>query len=499
MNITRRIRNVLHYDDHKNILGYKHNGIWNWCSRKELRLRTLNCINVLEKENVNSFDRVVFKGNNSVDWVAWNIATNAIGAIWVPLYNNQSDDYVNHIIRDSKPKLMITNSLHHKGVNLIKPDTSQSNYDSKIPYCEKNDVVNLIYTSGTTGNPKGVILTHENILSNISAIENRFPDLQRQKDLTTLNILPWAHIYSLTTELFFNIMNENKIAISSGPDHLMSEIREIQPDVLYLVPRVLELMKCKLEKFEKPFIQCALPYILRYMFGQNLQTIFVGGAQLSASTRMFYEKYGIILCEGYGCTETSPMISVNHMKSPRDINSVGKVMDNLLIKIVDGEIHIAGPSVMKGYWKQEETNKEIFATFENNKNVYYKTGDEGYVKDGFLHYTGRIKDNYKLTNGKFVNVTKMEEKIAKHIRKPFMIYGANRPYNIIIIEDEEDMPCYQEFLLSINQHIDNFAHIKDILFVQNGTFQQFQTPKMSLKRKELEKFLSNDIESVYAT
>lgn len=498
MNITRRIRNVLHHDDHKRIIGYKTDGIWKWCTRKELRLRALNCVDVLQKIDVQPFDRVVFQGNNSVDWVSWNIATNALGAIWVPLYNNQSDFYVNHIIRDCDPKVMITNSLHHKGTKLIKSHTTVSDNDREIPLCEKNDVVNLIYTSGTTGDPKGVILTHENIMSNINAIENRFPDLCRQKDLTTLNILPWAHIYSLTTELLFNIMNENKIVISNGPDHLMSEIRDIQPDVLYLVPRILELIKTRLEKFEKPIICCLLPRILKYIFGNNLQTIFVGGAQLSSPTRLFYEKHGIVLCEGYGCTETSPMISVNHMTSPRDIQSVGKIMDNLLVKIIDGEILVSGPSVMKGYWKQEEANKAVFATFENNSNIYYKTGDEGYVKDGYLYYTGRIKDNYKLNNGKFVNVSEIEGKIAKYIKVPFMIYGANRSHNILISEKHSESSDNDQFLNDVNKDVDTFAHVKNILFVPTGTFQKFQTPKMSLKRQELEKYLHDDIEKIYS-
>lgn len=497
MNITQRFQKLLSTDTQKHILGYKDNGVWKWITRKQLGNKIHHCIDVLKQRNISLHDRVIYKGRNSVDWVAWNVATNAIGGIWVPLYNDQKDDYVNHIINDCKPKLFISQDTHFKNVEMIKStihERESNNYE--ISFNKKSDIANLIYTSGTTGKPKGVILSHVNILSNIDAINKRFSDFKHEKQYTSLNILPWAHIYGLTTELYYNLLDNNKVAISSGPEQFIDDLKDIQPHTLYLVPRVLQMIKQKVEKFDKPIIQLVLPYIMKYVFGKNLMVIFIGGAQLDDSTKHFYSKYGINICEGYGCTETSPLISVNHLKFPRDIKSVGSVLDNLLIKIVENEIYVSGPSVMRGYWNNPEATDEVLVNFENNSNVYYKTGDEGVFNDGFIYYKGRIKENYKLDNGKFINVEEIENIIKKYTTHPFMIYGSNQSYNIIIIESDSNIN--DSILGKINKELDSYKQIKNILQVERNTFQKFYTPKMSIKRNEIEQFLKDDIQKVYS-
>ena len=493
MNLTKHFKKVLEKScGNKKILGIKKNNQWDWTTRDSLQKKVSYCIDILSYQSIGLNDRIMFKGKNSVEWVAWNIATNALGAIWVPLYDNQSDNYVNHIIDDCKPSLFITDDIYNK-VNIIRPNIEELSYKKEIPVNDKSEIANLIYTSGTTGKPKGVILTHKNIYSNLSAIQKRFHDLDHEKELTSLNILPWAHIYGLTAELYYNLLNNNKVAISSGPEHFVKELKEINPDLLYLVPRILQMIKGKLELFEKPLVDKILPYLLKYIFGPNLITIFIGGAQLDETTKKFFIKHGINMCEGYGCTETSPMISVNHLSNPRDINSVGKVMDNLIIDIIDKEICVGGPSIMKGYWNNEKATNKVL--FKKNNNIYYRTGDEGYLKDGFLYYTGRSKENYKLSNGKFVNVNETENIIKKYTSLPFMIYGDNKEYNIIIMEKSSNID--EKIIKQINKELDSFLKIKKILKVDEGTFQQFMTPKMSLKRKELEKYLTKFIKEIY--
>ena len=494
MNLTKQFKKILENETKKNckILGSKDKNTWNWITRNNLQKNVTYCIDTLVKQNVGLNDRIMFKGNNSKEWVAWNIATNALGAIWVPLYNNQSKDYVNHIIQDCEPKLFITNDEYNK-VNILRPTIGELSYENEISYENKSEISKLIYTSGTTGKPKGVILTHENILSNINSIQTRFSDLDKEKEFTSLNILPWAHIYGLTAELYYNLLNNNKVAISNGPENFLNELKEIKPDLLYLVPRVLQMIKNKLEFLDKPIIDKILPYILKQIFGPNLLTVFIGGAQLDESTKNFYIKHKVNLCEGYGCTETSPMVSVNHINSPRDVKSIGKVMDNLIIKIVNNEICVSGPSIMKGYWNNKEATDEVF--FTENNNIFYKTGDEGYLKDGFLYYTGRIKENYKLLNGKFVNVNENENIIKKYTSTPFMIYGDNKDYNIMLIEKSSNIN--ESLLKKINNELDSYLKIKKIMYIKEGTFQKFMTPKMSLKRKEIEKHLKNEINKVY--
>ena len=499
MNITQRFHGLLHSCPNKKILGYKKNNEWNWITREKLKNNILYCIDVLKDNGVEKNNRVIYKGNNSVEWVSWNIATTALGACWVPLYHNQNNNYVNHIINDCTPKVFINDSnpiddkMKNK-MNIISNKVENFNYNSEIPLEHNSYISNLIYSSGTTGKPKGVILTNENILSNVDAIQWRFSDLQYRKQYTTLNILPWAHIYGLTTELYYNLLNNNKIAISNGPENFVTELREIQPDLLYLVPRVLQLIKKKLEIFDKPVIRYLLPLVIKRIFGKNLLTIFVGGSQLDETTKQFYVNNEIKLCEGYGCTETAPMISVNHTSNPRNINSVGKIMDNVIVKIIDEEICVSGPNVMTGYWNNPEATKKVL--FYHDNNIFYKTGDSGSIDDkGFLYYNGRISENYKLSNGKFVNVNDIENQVKKYTSYNFIVYGNNKDYNIIIAEEYTDLN--DEALRLINKELDSYLKIKKILKLQNGSFQEFLTPKMSIKRRALEKVYEKEIEKFY--
>lgn len=491
MNLSSRFRTILYTHSKKKILGYKENKSWKWVTRNELKNKVLYCIDVLKERKVSLHDRVMYKGNNSVNWASWSIATNSLGGIFVPLYNNQNDDYVNHIIEDCSPKLFITNDNHYKNTYLLKDTIENMNYHSMIPVNIKSDVAKLIYTSGTTGKPKGVMLTHENILHNIQNIEKTFHDLQNEKEYTSLNILPWAHIYGLTTELYYNMLNNNKIAIASGPQEFIKEIGEIQPDLLYMVPRILQLIKNKLQFLDKPVINRVLPFVLERIFGKNLITIFIGGSQLDESTKQFYIQNNISVCEGYGCTETSPMISVNHTVSPRNIDSVGKILDDLVVKIIDQEICVAGPSIMKGYYNNEKATNRAF--IEKDGQQFYRTGDEGYVEDGFLFYKGRMSENFKLSNGKFVNVGDVENVVKQFYNESCMIYGNNKDYNILITEKDVN----NEVLQKINKQLDSYLQIKKVLILEEGSFQKHLTPKMSLKRKEIESKYYEKIKDAY--
>ena len=492
MNLTSRFKSILHNDGNKKVLGTKIDKIWKWTTRETLKNNVLYCVDVLKNNNVQENDRIMYKGNNSVNWVSWDIATNALGATFVPLYENQNSQYVNHIIEDCVPRLFITNGFYNN-VNLLKDNIESKNYNSEIPETRKNNLSKLIYTSGTTGKPKGVMLSHENILSNIENIEKRFSDLQFENTYTSLNILPWAHIYGLTTELYYNILNNNKIALCSGPQEFVTEMREIEPDLLYLVPRVLQMIKNKLQFFDKPFIRMLLPLIIKRIFGKNLITIFVGGSQLDETTKAFYKQYDVNICEGYGCTETSPMISVNHSHSPRNEQSVGKTFENTIVKIIDHEICVSGPGIMQGYYNNGEATKSVFV--EQDGVSYYKTGDEGVCIQDFIFYKGRISENYKLSNGKFVNVNDIENVVKKHTPNLFVIYGNNKDYNIIICEKDSNLK--HDVLDVINKELDTYLHIKKICYLEIGSFQDILTPKMSIKRKELEIKFQQQIEEIY--
>ena len=468
----------------KKAIGIKKNNIWYWNSNKDIIKYTNNAIEILGQLNINKGDRIAYQGKNSIEWLSWNLASQSLGAIWVPMYADQTKEYCQYIINNCEPKITITDNNYKNTINIrnnIQKSSNSSININMLNNTKKDDISTLIYTSGTTGNPKGVMLTHNNIISNINAIEKRFQDINYQT--TSLNILPWAHIYSLTTELYYNLYKNNSIALATDKTTFVNEIREIRPDVLYIVPKVLELIKQKMNKFNKPFIRNAIPYVLRYVLGNNIKYIFIGGSKLDDSTKQFYINNGIIICEGYGTTETSPMVSVNHHSDPRNILSIGKIMDDIEVEIVNGEIQVSGPNVMKGYWNDKDKTNEVLV--ERNNKIYYKTGDAGILIDNFLYYDGRISENYKLSNGKFVNVANVENIIKKYINNNFIIYGDNLDANILIVEK----PFNVKKLKYINKKLDKYLHIKNIIEIED--FSKYLTPKMSIKRK----ILINDIQN----
>ena len=492
MTIIKKFKQSVKQFPHAPMLGYKENRQWKWITREQMSEKVAYCINALHYQKISRNDRVMYKGKNGVNWLAWDLATNAVGATFVPLYDNQSEQYVRHILQDCEPKVFVSKDVHYNNVVMYKdhiPDNLAAT-KHEIPDMNENTLSKLIYTSGTTGSPKGVMLTQNNILSNIDALEHRFADLQKEKIYTTLNILPWAHIYGLTTELYYNIFNNNKVALSSGPEHFVKEMLEIRPDLLYVVPRLLQMIKSKVEWLDKPIVRHILPLILNKLFGGNITTIFVGGSRLDNATKNFYGKHGIILCEGYGCTETSPMVSVNHTHEPRQDDSIGKVLENTVVKIIDNEICVAGPGVMKGYYRNEEATQKAFVY--DNGNQYYKTGDEGVLKDGFLYYKGRISENYKLTNGKFVNVESVEQIVKKYIEHPSMVYGNDRSHNILLCESKAPID-----IKTINQELDSYLRIRDVLYVEEGAFQRFLTPKMSIRRRDVVTYYQEEIDNIY--
>ena len=185
------------------------------------------------------------------------------------------------------------------------------------------------------------------------------------------------------------------------------------------------------------------------------------------------------------------MVSVNHVSFPRNINSIGSILPNVKVDIIDGEIQVSGPNVMQGYWNNENETKKVIV--ERNDKKWYKTGDSGYLDNNFLYYSGRINENYKLSNGKFVNVNDTECKIRKFFNNNFIIYGNDKPYNILITDTKVDT----NILKKINNELDNYLKIKNVLQLEENKLIEYLTPKMSIKRKLIIKDFQNDIDKIY--
>lgn len=474
-NLSKLFKNGI---NNKKAIGFKQDNQWAWISRLDINNMVNNNRLTLIQQNVQKGDRVAYKGKNSKEWIAWNLATLSLGAIWVPMYPQQNQAYCQYIVENCQPKVLITDEdISIKNTSLLSNEiTYHDNLFDTDYNVNHHDISTLVYTSGTTGKPKGVTLTHDNIISNLQSIRNLYHDLHNN---TSLSILPWAHIYGMTCEMYFNLLHGNKMALASSKENFIKECRQIKPDVLFVVPKLLELIRNKLSLFDKPLVKKSLPLILKYLFGGNIQTLFCGGAKLDKTTRDFYLQNGIVISEGYGCSETSPMISLNHMCSPRNIDSLGVLLDHVDVQIVENEICVAGPNIMQGYWEDEEANQRAFVTLNNKP--YYKTGDSGYVQDNFLYLNGRISENYKLSNGKFVNVGELEASLKPYISSHFIVYGENRDFNTLIVEK----PFDAQLLDTINQTIDSYLIIKKVVEVESDVMAQYLTPKMSIKRKAL--------------
>lgn len=494
-NLFYEFLNLSEKNFNKVIFKQKENEKWVSYTNENLFYRIQDCQQFLKDNKISKSDHIVYKGKNSVDWFVWNMASLSLGSVWIPIYHNQNLDYMKYIIKDSNPKLIIHDDdefplKNFNKYNIHKSDVKENKNYSNMEIIH-NDLSHLIYTSGTSGSPKGVMLSHTNLLSNINSINKRFIDLKKKENLKTLNILPWAHIYSLNTELYYNVLNQNTIYLNSHPENFLKELYDVKPNVMYLVPRVLEQIYKKLSFLDKPIIDNLIPFILKKIFGEELITIFMGGAKLQKKYADFYLKNGINICEGYGTTEASPMISVNHTNEPRNLDSIGAILDDVDVKIIDGEICVSGPNITQGYYKSDKKNKEVFVMNDNKK--YYKTGDSGEIKDNFLFYKGRISNNYKLSNGKFIEVDYYEKKINHLLNNPYMIYGDNREYNILITENNDD----KNLIDKINKELPKYVQIKNILNLNENSFSDFLTPKMSLKRKELTNFYQDKIEKYY--
>lgn len=489
--VSSLVIKALQINQSKSIIGKKVNDRWIWKDKKYLLNSVNYCQDYLKAEKVSKGDRVAYKGENSIEWLAWNIACNSLGGIWVPMYTGQSDEYCNHVLKDSGASILVADSSCDFKCSTTKTiDSNIYRYErgKELEYVY-NDISSLIYTSGTTGKPKGVMLSNENIISNIYSTRSLF---SRMPETTSLNILPWAHIYSQTCELYYNILFNNKMALCTSRDTFVKELREINPDVLYVVPRILELIKAKTDFLEGPFINCLTPLILKRVLGKNLKTIFVGGAKLQTSTKEFFIKNGYNICEGYGCTELSPMVSVNHMEYPRDEESVGRIIDDVIVEIINDEIQVSGPNVMKGYWNDPSATKNVLV--ERDNKIWYKTGDGGYVKDGFLFYSGRNSYNYKLSNGKFVNVEYVESVVKDYIKCNCVVFTQDNIHNELIVNRE----LSEEFLEVINKSLkNNYLKIHKAHWLKDKDWQSYLTPKMSVKRKNLiNDFMDNELDCI---
>eukprot|EP00978_Attheya_sp_CCMP212_P044640 scaffold317096_cov51-Attheya_sp.AAC.2 len=350
-----------------------------------------------------------------------------------------------------------------------------------------DDLANLVYTSGTTGKPKGVELTHANTVSNVEGVRTMVDDTHdfiRQTD-RSLAFLPWAHSYGQTCELWCGVAHGSGAAICRGVPSLLEDLQLVRPSVLFAVPtlykRVFDgvnnlienasplrkgLMKKALsvgrkrteaqrgtgpslgmlDKMQLKVLDGLVLSKIRDRFGGNLRHGFVAGAACPRQVIDFMDDVGIPICEGYGLTETSPIITLN-TPYRRQVGSVGQALKDVHVVILsedgtrnlgpgeEGEICCYGPNVMRGYYGAPDETAKVITLAPDGKSRLFHTGDLGQMNDaGFVSVTGRLKEQYKLENGKYVCPTPIEESIGmSRFIMQVVLCGANRDYNVALL------------------------------------------------------------------
>ena len=482
----------------RELFATKRGDAWEWITYADFKKLVDDFRGGLATLGVGPGDRVGIVSDNRVEWAVACYATYGLGAAFVPIYEAQKPDEWQFILNDCGAKIAIGSkqaiyeklkgikseipSLTHV-IGIEAPEADDHSYAALlaagaqnpkgVAAIEDKDVAGFIYTSGTTGKPKGVILTHGNICFCINSVHEIFPLANDDRSLT---FLPWAHVFGQVCELHAMLSVGCSMALNDDVQNLVANLAVVKPTVLFAVPRIFNRIYDGVNKqmADKPgFIQSlfrsgiknatkrnrgedvgVLGGIgisladklifskIREKFGGRLKYAISGSAALSREVAEFIDALGIEVYEGYGLTETSPIATANYPGS-RKIGSVGKPIPGCTVKIdksvtgdaKNGEIVIYGGNVMQGYYKRPEENAAVLMPDGG-----FRSGDMGYIdEDGYVYITGRIKEQYKLENGKYVVPSPLEEELKL---SPFianvMIHGANKPHNVALIVPDMD-------------------------------------------------------------
>jgi long-chain acyl-CoA synthetase len=418
--------------------------------------------------NVKKGDRVSVSANNRVEWNIFDIAVQQIGAILVPLYPTSSESDYSFIINNASVKLIVvSNKELFDKVEKIRPNTpslssvftfddvegatnwksiheqaaniEESEVTRRMAEVAPEDMVTIIYTSGTTGNPKGVMLSHINLLSNVEACIAPIPASQGSK---VLSFLPVCHVYERMLHYLYMYLGCS-IYFAESMETIGENIREVKPEVFSAVPRLIEKVFDKimakgddLTGIKRKLFFWAVSLAEEYDFmgksawytfkltiarklifkkwqealGGNVRAIASGSAALQPRLARIFFAAGLPILEGYGLSETSPVVSVNCFVKGIRIGCVGQLIEKVEVKIAeDGEILVKGPNVMMGYFENEEATKEVF-----DVDGWFHTGDIGmFQEDKFLKITDRKKEIFKTSGGKYIVPQAMENKFKE--------------------------------------------------------------------------------------
>jgi len=531
-------------------------------------------------------DRIALIGENRWEWAVADFATLAIGAVNVPIYPTLTGEHIAELVRDAGCRIAVVSTRQQfEKLNAVRGQTELERilimdsaapqegaiafsevlagaderggerdpvFDALVRAVEPKDVATLIYTSGTTGEPKGVVLTHGQIAANqnICAMDFNFTSTD-----SCISFLPLSHITARALDYVMYLYGA-QVAYCSKFDKLPLAMREIRPTVLVGVPRVYEKIRQEVERraalspVKKRILGWAIglggshidtvydgrkPDSLAWKlanklayskvseaFGGRVRIFVSGGAPLGIDTAKWFASVGIALWEGYGLTETSPVISLNTPLKHR-MGATGMPLANVELKFAeDGELLARGPSVFSGYWQKPEANAECF-----DAEGWFRTGDIGHLDaDGFLFITDRKKELLKTSGGKLVAPQPIENKLKnnpliaqaalvgdKHkfisaLLSPNFValedwakhHGVEAKSRAELVADSRVVALYGEIVRTVNGSLANFETVKRFRVVGDEWTQESGelTPSMKLKRRVITAQYAAVIGALYA-
>jgi long-chain acyl-CoA synthetase len=412
-------------------LRYRKYGTFRNVAWDDYRQNTLACAAALTEAGIAPGDRVGLWSENRVEWLLADMGIMTAGAVNVPAHASLPAVAVARQLADAGVRwLFVPTEAHAEKIRAVQTEmpelqgvvsfdrVSHAGASAWSGFLQRgrmllpklamelerrerelatDDLATIMYTSGTTGNPKGVMLTHGNLLSNAEALLDILPD---PAEIVLLNWLPFSHIFARLCDHYLCLRAGFLMVLATSAETVPFDIMEVQPTHLHGVPRLFEKMLAAAQTAPTPE---EAKRRLKFMFGRRLDWVMSGGAPLPPKICSAYHEAGIRLLQGYGLTETSPVLTTNRPENYR-VESAGLPIPGVELKIApDGEILATGPNVMKGYWQQPQ------ATAAAIRDGWFHTGDMGRIDaDGFLYITGRKKELLVLSNGKKVYPTEVE-------------------------------------------------------------------------------------------
>jgi len=591
-NITRVFDLLTHLKENyqKDVLiGAKEKGKWRTYSTNEFYKMVQYFSSGLLELGFRQGDKIATITTNLPEWNIIDMAFAQLGIVHIPIYPNLSKEEYDFIINHSESAAAFVFDKKHYGIlNEIAENNNKSglkkhiysfyplddvkcwkeiaelgekNYEKNKNIIEQiksqikeDDVLTIIYTSGTTGVPKGVMLSHKNLLSNTKGVYTVMPLTHKHK---SVSFLPLCHVYERMVNYLYMLKGITVYYIGNLSE-IAQQIREIKPDSFNTVPRVLELFYDKIMasgkdlggfkkklftwatdlgfnydlyntglwyKFKLQIARILVFKKIREALGGNLQLIVSGGSALQVGLGRFFWALGIKVIEGYGLTETSPVLAVNRPSKPNvKLGTVGPALENVEVKIMkDGEIVAKGPNVMLGYYKNEEATKEVI-----DEDGWFHTGDIGYwVEDRFLKINGRKKEIFKLSSGKYISPQPIENKLkSSQIIEQAIVVGENKKFasaiispnfdylhfyaskhnihfqdNKELVEHPKVIQKFKKEIQKINDTLGQHEQIKRFKVVADAWSSATRelTPTLKLRRNYLHKKYEYVIKQIYAT